>query len=120
MFKQWPTQHKSVQSTINKLKQADNAIESLRCQSCGKSIGRLESYNYKGTRCTPCFHTFYQSEYDTTPNDSTARFCIKMGKDSPFVKHATPEQRKYAVEYFKIHGKENKPTLQEQVEMCLK
>ena len=100
------------------LKQADNAIASESCCDCSKPLGRKEMTNYKGTRCTKCLLKFMESEYDTTPNDCTARFMIREGKDSPFVRYATQEQRKYAVEYYKKNGKPE-PTIQEQMELVI-
>lgn len=104
--------NKSVQQTINTLKKADNAIESLMCKDCKKPVGRLESINYKGNRCLTCFHDFYQKEYDITLNDNTAKYLIKCGSKSTAFKKATPEQQKYAINYFKANGYP-KPSIQE-------
>ncbi len=53
--------------TLKILKDQGKVVDSVVCADCGKTIGRLETYNYKGLRCIPCFHKFYKSEYKAYP-----------------------------------------------------
>lgn len=108
--KKWPSGN-GVQQTINALTKQDNATLALQCCDCGKTHTKPELYNYKGLRCTVCFFKFYTAEYDTTPNDATARFLVRMGRKRDdgsrglFWTRSTKQQKEYAKAYYKANEK---------------
>lgn len=75
--------------------QDKDPVKYVGCPDCGALI-RRDIYVIGGLAyCSKHFLPRYEKAYDTSPDDTTARFLIKKGFKSDYWKHCTEEQRQY-------------------------